>query len=221
MRKLIPFLMILVAARSAAQSQVSTGWQGHEYATKQFSDIDGSPFLFDEWYRGKIVSPEGLVLDGITIKYEAFSETIVYMSGGRTFEVADGAATFTIYPATDGMKDSLFFRGGYPTVDLNTPRTYYEVLVDGRVALLKTHKKTAGLSQQNALASNKREFILQEDLYLARKGQVPVKWKKDKDGLMDMLSDKKDDINSWLGKNKVNLKKEEGLAELIKYYDSL
>ena len=221
MRKVFSILLILVAARSSAQTQVSTGWQGHEYSTKQFSDIDGSPFLYDDWYRGKIVSPEGLVLDGIMIKYEAYSETIVYMTNGKTYEVADGAATFTIYPATDGMKDSLYFRGGYPSTDNNTPKTFYEVLVDGKVALLKSHKKTTGLSQQNALASNKREFIVQEDLYLARKGQAPVKWKKDKDALLEVLGDKKDEVNAWLGKNKVNLKKEEGLAELIKYYNSL
>lgn len=221
MRKLAFFLLIVVAARTSAQSQVSTGWQGHEYSTKQFSDIDGSPFLYDDWYRGKIVSPEGLVLDGIMIKYEAYSETIVYMAGGRTYEVSDGAATFTIYPATDGMKDSLFFRGGYASVDNNTPKTFYEVLVDGKVALLKLHKKTTGLSQQNALASNKREFILQEDLYLARKGQMPAKVKKDKDALLEIMSDKKDEVNAWLGKNKVNLKKEEGLAELLKFYNTL
>jgi hypothetical protein len=119
------------------------------------------------------------------------------------------------------MKDSLFFRGGYPAVDNNTPNTFYEVLVDGKLALLKLHKKTTGLSQQNALASNKREFILQEDVYLASKGQAPVKWKKDKDALLELMGDKKTEVNAWLGKNKVNLKKEEGLADLVKFYDTL
>lgn len=221
MRKLFTLLLVATSLRSSAQSTVNTGWQGHEYATKQFSDIDGSPFLYDEWYRGKIISPQGLVLDGIMIKYEAYSETIIYLSGGKTFEVSDGAETFVIYPATDGMKDSLFFRGGYPAVDLNTPKTFYEVLADGKLALLKTHKKVTGLSQQNALASNKREFILQEDLYLARKGQAPMKVTKDKDALLAHFADKKDELAAWLGKNKVNLKKEDGLVELVKYYNSL
>ena len=220
MHKFLTPLLFLTVLQAPAQN-VKTGWQGHEYTTKQFSDIDGSPFLYDEWYRGKIISPEGLVLDGIMIKYEAYSETIVYMLNGKAFEVSDGAATFTIFPATDGMKDSLFFRGGYPAADNNSARTYYEVLADGRLALLKTHKKVTGLSQQNALASNKREFILQEDLYLARKGQAPVKVMKDKEALLELFADKKDEVNAWLGKNKVNLKKEDGLAELVKYYNAL
>jgi hypothetical protein len=220
MRILIFATLLLLSTGGFAQI-VNTGWQGHEYETKQFSDIDGSPFLFDEWYRGKIIGPTGLILDGITIKYEAYSETIIYQSSGKVYEVAGGAAAFVIYPATDGMKDSLYFRGGYPAVDYNTANSFYEVLVDGKVSLLKSHRKGTGLSQQNALASNKREFILQEDLYLARAGQTPVKWKKDKDALLDFLGDKKDAVSAWLGKNKVNLKKEEGLTDVLKFYNSL
>ena len=65
MYRLLICLLVSACLRTSAQSTVNTGWQGHEYATKQFSDIDGSPFLFDEFYRGRIVSAEGLVLDGI------------------------------------------------------------------------------------------------------------------------------------------------------------
>ncbi len=221
MYRLLICLLVSACLRTSAQSTVNTGWQGHEYATKQFSDIDGNPFLFDEFYRGRIVSAEGLVLDGIMVKYEAYSETIVYLMGGRTFEVSDGAATFVLYPATDGMKDSLFFRGGYPAADNNTSRTFYEVLADGKIALLKTHKKITGLSQQNALASNKREFIIQEDLYLARAGQAPWKVTKDKDALIARFSDQKDAVAAWMGKSKVNLKREEGLIELVRFYNTL
>jgi hypothetical protein len=213
--------MLLFCSVPAFAQTMSTGWRNHEYETKQFSDIDGSPFLYDDWYKGRIVSVDGAVLENALIKYEAYSEYLVYMLDNKTYDISSGLRSFTLYPGVDGMKDSLLFRCGYPPVDNNTGKTCYEVLADGRAALLKSHRKTTGVSSQNALVSNKREFILTEDLYIAVDRQAPVKAKKDRNALLDLMGDRKDEMSAWLDKNKVNLKRDEGIAAMVAHYNSL
>ena len=217
----ILFSLLLLITLPAWSQTMNTGWRGHEYETKLFSDIDGSPFLYDEWYRGKVVTVEGAVLDGVMLKYEAYTEFLIYLQEGRTYEISGNPRSFTLFPGVDGMKDSLFFRCGYLPVDENTGKTFYEVLVDGKATLMKSHRKSTAVSSQNALVSNKREFVLREDFYIALDRQAPVKVKRDKNSLLDLFGDKKAEMSAWLDKNKVNLKKDEGIAEVVTHYNSL
>jgi len=215
-------MIAFIAVYTSAPAQsVNTGWRGHEYETKQFSDIDGSPFLYDDWYRGKVVTVDGDVLDGVTLKYEAYTEYLVYMQQGKAYELSGGLRSFTIFPGVDGMKDSLYFRCGYPPVDENTGKTFYEVLVDGKASLLQAHRKATAVSSQNALVSNKREFVLREDLYIAMDRQAPVKVKRDRAALIALMGDKQAEMSLWLDKNKVNLKRDEGIAELVAHFNTL
>ena len=200
---------------------LNSGWRNHEYSTKQFSDIDGSPFLYEDWYRGKVIGSDGRILEDILLKYEAYSEYLIYMQEGKVFELSGEILSFSIFPEVEGMKDSLFFRKGYPAADENTMNTFYEVLVDGKASLLKSHRKTTALSSQNALVSNKRDFILEEELYIALGKQPPLRVKKDRNNLLDILKDRKAELAEWLDKKKVNLKREDGIAELVTRYNSL
>ncbi len=189
------------------------------YNHKLYTDIDGSPFLFDEWYKGSIFMVSGEKIENITIKYDAFEDEILFMQDGKTFDIPSGVKYFILTPGVEGMKDSMIFRGGYPAVENNSGSTFYEVLADGNTSLLKCYRKIMGLSKQNAFVSNKREFALEEKYYVGKPDTPPVRIKKDKASVLKALSDKKDILESYIEKEKKNCKTEAGLIEVVKKYN--
>jgi hypothetical protein len=223
MRKLILATFLVVSAIGSVEAQQKLIGQvvTRPYNHKLFTDIDGSPFLYDDWFKGNIYFVGGGKLEGVWVKYDAFEDNIIYRDPKteQEFDIPDGVKYFVLYPEVDGMKDSIVFRGGYPNVDDNTGKTFYEVLQDGKASLLKCYRKVTALSKQNALVSNKREFAIDERLYIGKSDVAPIRIKKDKASVTKALADKKDIIEPYIETQKKNCKSEESIMDVLRKYN--
>lgn len=65
-----------------------------------------------------------------------------------------------------------------------------------------------------------KEFATYENMYLLKDG-VMSRIKKDKYSLLNLLKDKEAALKKYIEEQKLNLKNEASLIELIKYYNSL
>ena len=116
--------------------------------------------------------------------------------------------------------ETYFFKSGYPAIEQNTELTFYEVLSDGAIQLLKYNKKDISEIKNEMSGDTRKEFVLHENYFVYTNGEIK-KMKREKDFILELMQDKKDKINEYLKINKLNFKNTESITKLFEYYNSL
>lgn len=175
-------------------------------------NIDGSPWLNDAWSQGTILNSAGTTFTNVSIKFDVANDRLIYLEGAEQLLFKENIKKFTM--------DGRTFINGLPAVDSLTSISYYELIADGKVKLLKHYIKRVvaspgyGSAVTNYRYSDKAAFYIYKDVKM-----YPVKL--DKKSVLQVLSDKSEQIDTYLASHKVNFKKNEDLAALVTYYNSL
>jgi len=97
-------------------------------------DVQGTPYLFDEWTPGSAISETGNTYADLKLKYDIRFNQVIFLS---TDEKPMGFAQ----PLNSFVINNMHFSKGFPPVDLQTGSTFYQLLTDGKVKLLKYFRK--------------------------------------------------------------------------------
>lgn len=181
------------------------------------AEVQGSPYLPENWQKTIVTYRKGTE----TIKTEAMMRLNTqtgepeYLHKGQAFVFSVPVLEFSLL----GDSGEKTFRCGFPNVENNTAKTFYEVLYDGKTKLLKTYKSSI-VEEATYSGPKKRIYSSNETFYVLR-GQELVKMKKDKKALLEALKDKSAEVEKYLSSNKLKIKEWEELIEVLKHYDSL
>lgn len=105
----------------------------------------------------------------------------------------------------------------------NIDGTFYEVLADGNLQLLKKYTgkyKKAVINKMTNQVVKKPQYIKIETLY-ARQKKALKKIKLKKSSILKLLSIKKEEIKKYSKANKLSYKKESDVIKIILYYNKL
>lgn len=104
---------------------------------------EGSFFLSDNWNKGYIKLYDGRVAGDLQIRFNAYSQKIHFFKDSTELVLSIAVPEFgyTLTTTEAGLK-AMIFRNGYPAVDQQDTSSYYEVLVDGKISLLRFHHKS-------------------------------------------------------------------------------
>jgi len=177
--------------------------------------VDGNQFLFSNEFINGTVTISGKSFSNVAIKYDAFKDELLtpYEHG-------------KILQLNKELVDSFAFNFNgkhYHFIRIRedkseNPGGYFRVIYSGKSALyLKYIKKINKLS----ISGESESFYQSERLYLVKNGQfIAVSGKGD---LLRAMDDKRDQVKSFIRKNKTKVSEEEpeNIVPVIKYYDSL
>lgn len=225
--KLKPFYilscLLLISLSSSAQyvkNQQVKDQQGRPMQMGEYVNVQGHPYLFDNWITGLVRFNNGVVVTDAQLKYDIVKDLICYKDP-KTEQIM----TFNQHPQefsidVSGGDEPLLFRCGFQPVERIGPANYYQLLANGKVQLLKRIIKEPFEEQPYNSATKIRTFKDTETFYLARNNQ-PVKVKKDKKTILAALGDKTAELEAFIKTDGLNLKNEKDLAKLILHYNSL
>lgn len=111
-------------------------WKGNEA-------IKGTIFYNDEMNKGYIKLEGDKTPRSVSLRYNIYSHEINFMQD-KTELVLDASIPvheFGYAVTSDDVQKNIVFRSGYPAVRTNTTKTFYEVIVDKDIALLKYETK--------------------------------------------------------------------------------
>lgn len=206
--------LLLVTAYSQAQEVYMSDVSGTALRKdSRYAEVEGTPFLYTDWSDGVVVFKSNKVIKSIPLKYNIESEDIYFKSPqtGNEMLFVDPVASFKI--------NGITFQNGFNPIDSYSNKTYYQVLSDGRVKLLKkTNKTIMEVTEYNA--PKRRVFKENFSYYVANEKNDLTKVKKD-NSILNLLKDKEDLVKAFVSKNKLNLKKDEDLSKVFDYYNSL
>ena len=180
--------------------------------------IIGDPFFMKDAWEISTIVYEGQPYDSIYIKYDIYKDIVIVKYVDKR--------SYVIPLEVDKAKVDEFSVMGHHFIriefdSLSTIKTgFFDLLYDGETAtvLAKRQKEILITNELNRLA---KEFSLKEKHYINLGNNFhEIKGKK---SILDVLSDRKNEVKAFLKKNKTRLKNdhEKQLIEAVKYYDSI
>ena len=183
----------------------------------KLSDIQGTPFLDPEFTPGRIVASDGSVFTDIPLRYNGFSDDL---------EFQKGTDTYNIDPKTRVRRaefgDRIF--ACLPFDDLGEVNNgFFQVLAEGSaILLIKYSVAFLEKEQVKAFADPKpaRFDEVQKTYYISIDGgiaqQITTKKK-----LLELFGSKKDEMETFISKNKLSIRGDDALTKIITQFNSL
>jgi hypothetical protein len=180
---------------------------GVEWVNKGYL-IKGSIYYQDEMHKGYVTLDDGRSAKDVPIRYNLYSHQVSYMENGVEMELDKSAPVHEFgytYTKDDEQKTAVF-RSGYPPVAGNNNRTFYEVIADGNISLLKYVSKKF-LEERTELGAMQKSIIDTDSwfVYNALDKNI-VEIKRNKNSLMEALPQYAEKIKSITEKKKLRLK---------------
>nr|WP_319570781.1 hypothetical protein [uncultured Draconibacterium sp.] len=182
------------------------------------SEIEGSPYLIDEFTKGTIYTSQKIQYNDIPLRYNIYNDEMEFQTPDdqilaiATPEIVEkavvGEDTFSNIPYEFGNK---------------VKRAYFILLIEGKLSLYarpevmyQKPKKAAGYKEPEPAKFIKRPDVF----YLRINQQAAVKIESKKD-LQNFFTDHQKQIQDFIKKNKIKVGKKDKIIELVQYYNSL
>ncbi|MBD1391888.1 hypothetical protein [Mucilaginibacter glaciei] len=219
--KLLFPTIIITLLGIGAQAQTAENVTGYPVLTKSYIDVEGSPYLAKDYNKGTVKVANGNTYKDVLIKYNQVDD-VLYFPGkdDEVLSFADPVTEFTINYLKGGNSIAGHYRNGYPAIDKNTVKSYYEVLTDGTAQLLKRTSKYIVKNKLYNSATETQTVNEENGFYIFAGGKMTL-IKKDKKFVLPALGNKQNELEGYLKAEGLNLKNDKDLVKLVVYYNSL
>ena len=191
---------------------------------KNLDGVQGSPFLLEEWSKGEIFNPEGKVFRVERMRFNIAQNRIEYESGSQIYELVVPYSKFIINQANgDGTYIPRTFLLGFPSIDSQNAKTFYEVLYNGETKFLRHFKIIVNEYAEPLSVTRIKRFRQITALYVYQHQQNAIlKISKGRPELVSLFVDKADLIQKYMDENHFKKKMNENdIIKVCTYYDSL
>lgn len=216
------FFLTITCSTSAQQSLDFTGNGGTDarsgyftrYITKEkYEDIDGSPFYNNDWQHGSVKLESDVELKLDSCKYDIYVGKLMFLNNNNPlyFSNPTDIESFNIgetkFINQKSGNNNKFYECIYCHKDLKLLKEYKCIFIEGR--------ETDGI-----VPATKDKYTLNSYLYLKEKDSL-IKIKQNKRFILKILKDKEDEIKRYIKENHLNLKKENDVINVFKFYFTL
>lgn len=208
----LAILLTVGIEKAAAQTQLMymevDGVRASRYGNLE---VEGSPFLKDDWESGTATNDKGQVYQ-LKLKYDIAADQVIFA------DKDDGPMLFTVPIVRFNLKDAAY-ASGFPAIDDWNTATYYEVLGTGNTKILRHFfKRKLPVRDMSGISGYKYE---DNDMYYLLKDGRMYNIKPAKASILSLLNTKQDKLEEYIKANKINFNRDADLAKLIDYYNSI
>jgi len=180
----------------------------------------GTPNFFEEFQSGNIYLANKTVMKNVRINYDCFNNRVLYNKGEVDYILNARLIDYLEFPR---IKDtSIVFKQVFVKEKKKT--LFMKLLYRNESSLYKHYYKTFQEADYTEAYSQDRrynEYIVNHDWYIELKDGDLIRFRPSKKAILKIMDTHEDEMGKFLKKEKPDLKTEEGLVRLIKYYDEL
>jgi len=181
--------------------------------------IQGTPYVFEKFSVGKVIFVNGMESVDSSLNYSYFDHKLYFSKSNGLYVVNQQAKAFVLNSVDkDNNNVSKQFMCLFPSVDDNTPATFYEVLGKGdNFQLLKyTHKRIKETVVYGGAPT--KEYVSDDLFYIydkVAKKMLSLGSSHSLKAVKKVLPEYAAQIDASINSNKLNLKKEEDMIQLL------
>ena len=194
---------------------------GQAFVNK-YEGISGSVYDNTDYLLAWITLKDGRVYNDVKTRINLLEQEVNFIaSNGQEGFLGKGMASEIAYiDDKEGVQNVKVFQCGFPPIDNQNRISFYQILLNGKTSLLKSVYKSIQERNNDMSGERFKEFATYENIYLLKAGTMS-RIKKDKSSLLVLFQDKKEAITKYIDDQKLNLKNEAHLIDLVKYYNTL
>jgi len=189
-------------------------------AGKSNENIIGSPYLNDDYKKGYMIVDDTLKISGLEFRYNIYKEEMeIHYNNEYKAIYKPERVNYVVF------HNDTFIYSDYIHND-EMKKGYLKVITQGKLSLLKKYMcvllepnynnaMSAGI--KNYRYSKKEYYVLKKD----NNKEKAITFKPGKKQLYKLLPEKKEQLKSYIKKNKIHIKQESGLINLVEYYNTL
>ncbi|UCH15803.1 MAG: hypothetical protein JSV22_07505 [Bacteroidales bacterium] len=190
-----------------------------------YEGVKGTPYLFNEWKPGNIYLTDSTYIKNVNIKFNIYTDELSYLKSTSGDSLIINRWMIWKFEIIDDPEDDviLFKEMGFKS-EKSDKKVFARVIYDGKSKLILKYSKTfirAFYKGAYAAGNKYDEYTDDQQYYIKKDANKPEKIKLNKKSVIKVLSDKDDKIKSYINKRKLALDNEDGVAELLQYYDSI
>jgi hypothetical protein len=223
----LAFLLLLsfcfqvqAAAQQIQQGNYADYMMVENRFNKRGSDLEGSPYLSEEWAPGYIIFKNDYKLEKVLMRFNVFTNSldIDFKNVEYTAKSDDVKEFYYVSPATN--KKELFKK-----MLLKEESAFVQIVWDGKLQCGAVHKmrRTRGTSSgtgSEVLNPTKDRILLYTEYYLIKEGTA-TKFSLNKKSFLKSLPNHAAEIEKFLRENDLDIKNENDLIRAGAYYNSL
>jgi len=214
-------LLVLFTTIQGAQAQLlqlQDPVSSKNFNPEKYAGIRGTPLLVDKWQHGSVITNKGYYAD-LELKLDLYDNQLFFNKNDESFELLDQIVAIRLFPKwPDTVNQQVFIKG--MTQNNIKPEQYVQVLVaQGAIQLYRSDiKQVTEMSEINA---GMVKTFANTSRYFVKKGDQFKLVKLNKDDIMPFLTEKEAEINDFIAKKKLNLKKETDFIQIIQAFNAL
>jgi hypothetical protein len=186
---------------------------GRKYKAYSFSFVNGTPFFETDQYKEGSIVYEGGYYNNVKLLYDQVLDKVMVRTHVAIELITERIEQFTI-------SNHLFVKLAKDSLNSDLANGFYEQLYKGKIVVYKKEKKviTENLSTEEGV----RGDVEKKTFYYLQKDGIFFHVKK-KAHLLEIMRDKKNEIQKFMKSNGLSLKSEPDntLAKIAAYYDQL
>lgn len=191
------------------------------FYTTQYKEIAGSPFLEDKAYPGTVILKDGTRVEDLLLRYSGYEDAVLYEMEGEKAAMIDPELISGFEYHKEGKKVRFI-----SAVIFDKEKNFFEVIYEGKVSMYVRHqivlsKKTDNTGGYGSKDLHGSAFKLKDKYVFTNEGGISQEVSLNKKSLLGAMTDKESAIEGYIKKNKVKLKDQNELIQLLQYYDSL
>ncbi|MCU0420889.1 MAG: hypothetical protein MUC38_14655 [Cyclobacteriaceae bacterium] len=199
------------------ENSILTDVRGEPFSERKFSDVEGHPFLNENWQLASITLANGPTYDRLPIRINTANQQVHYRSPGTGRELVLDRTHISKVVVQDSIEKTkhtfAFFYDNSGNVLIA------EILVEGISRLLRVDKKVVQEEKLFNSASTHKKFQSAKYYYVFKDKVLHPLKRPDKD-LMELFKDRAADIqNLWGPKKKI--KREQEMMAIVELYNRL
>jgi len=186
--------------------------------TLSAEDIEGSPYLNDEFIPGTVYMNQNQKYEGIDLRYNIFNDQVEFNLPGEEVQVL--AAPEMLEKVEIGQIEMVYLPY---SIGKRTKKGFLIVLLEGKAPLYAKPDILFKKAVEPAAYKDAQPpaFERRPDQYFIGVGDAELKLAGNKKELLDVLSNHADEIETYIKKNKTKTNDPESLKQLVEFYNSL
>lgn len=187
-------------------------------STLSAEDIEGSPYLNDEFISGTVYMIQNQKYEGIDLRYNIFNDQVEFNLPDEEVQIL--AAPEMLEKVEIGSTEMVYLPY---SIGKKIKKGFLIVLLEGKASLYAKPEIFFKKAVEPAAYKDAQPpaFERRPDQYFIRVGNSEAKLVESKKELLGVFPDRADDIENFIKKNKTKTNDPESLKQLIEFYNSL
>jgi hypothetical protein len=186
-----------------------------------YVDVAGTPFFLVAWKYGKIKINDSTVFTNIQLRLNLQNQEVHFRKPDNSELVIEPGAVkqITLLDSTGKIPVSYTFQCGFPAIDNQNAKNFYQILCSGKIKLLMASRKSIYESKDVFSGEVRKEFREYDDYYFFFQDKLQ-RIKKEKTYVLSFMKDKNAEMEKFIDTNRISFRSSDDIKKLVDYYNS-